>query len=736
MIRMVRSVVKSFRIFFTLLIKKIKMSIYNTYGDCKKGISLFTRIMISTLGSMVITSGAVDNKWLIYLLLPVILIVFLVVTLGEILCKYIVSKLFRYQITNFILVLILFYGVYILQLYGDTSNNAALTATFLFVSIYLSFSYTFWAVVRNKRRNVISILSFLFALSLFVCSNLFLVGEGFKNNIYKEYVEQISLAKEPTKRINYEEKYEINSVSYGSDADVVPRKTHANLASYTYYNGKITEWLRNSYWGTGLKEMPIRGRIWYPVEGGNYPVLFIIHGNHTMVTPSYLGYDYLGESLAKCGYVVVSVDESFLNGYIDYGLVEENDARAILLLENIKEIIFLNEQKNSILYQKINPDKIAISGHSRGGEAAAIAALFSDYDVSPDNGQTKLYYNYNIKTVIAIAPCCDQYKPGDREVELQDVNYFLIHGSHDMDVTEFMGMKQYQNVTFTGKDNYRKAYLYIAGANHGQFNSKWGRYDIGLPSSMFLNTASLLEEKDQEEILIKYMKVCLDVSLKEQYEQEDFLMNCEPYANDLPNTVYVQGYQNSSFQTICNYEEDSRIDTGSIENSKIYALNMMWSEVYTRFTDVSNDVNSDTDNYAAKLRWNTADNPQYVVTLLNTESNLRYLDANYLQFDVVDYDVSSIANGEYKALDFDVIIRYEDGTTEEFTIGDYKTIYPPIAVRLSKADYMFGEDVYKHQFQTIQLPLKQGGIKIESIQFRFLPSKTGAVMLDNIGLSN
>ena len=72
-------------------------------------------------------------------------------------------------------------------------------------------------------------------------------------------------------------------------------------------------YIKEKYQGYGLNEVPIRGKIWYPKEAQNCPVLFMIHGNHNYVEESYLGYEYLGQYLASYGYVMVSVDQNACN---------------------------------------------------------------------------------------------------------------------------------------------------------------------------------------------------------------------------------------------------------------------------------------------------------------------------------------------------------------------------------------------------------------------------------------
>ena len=278
------------------------------------------------------------------------------------------------------------------------------------------------------------------------------------------------------------------SLDYGPEGAV-----EAGTVDLTDYmsrdTGNLVGHYVDAYWDYELDEVPLRGRVWYPAEGQSCPVLFLAHGNHGITTPSYQGYDYLGAYLASYGYVVISVDQNACNM-----LTGENDGRAVLLLEHIGLLLDYSSQRENPLYGKIDPDRIAIAGHSRGGEMAATAYLFNGYDCYPENGAIEFDYHYNIRSIIAIAPTVDQYRPADHSVELEDVNYLLLHGSADRDVTSFQGMAQYENVTFTGRGDYLKSALYIAGANHGQFNSLWGAYDQTGSFAPFLNMESLLDQ--------------------------------------------------------------------------------------------------------------------------------------------------------------------------------------------------------------------------------------------------
>ena len=118
-------------------------------------------------------------------------------------------------------------------------------------------------------------------------------------------------------------------------------------------------------WGFGLKKSPINGRVWYPEGDGPFPLVLIVHGNHDPLDYSDPGYGYLGELLASRGFILVSVDENFING----GLRGESDGRAWLLLKHLEEWKRWNDSAGGPFYHKVDMNNIALMGHSRGGEA-------------------------------------------------------------------------------------------------------------------------------------------------------------------------------------------------------------------------------------------------------------------------------------------------------------------------------------------------------------------------------
>ena len=200
------------------------------------------------------------------------------------------------------------------------------------------------------------------------------------------------------------------------------------------------------------------------------------------------GYGYLGELLASRGFILVSVDENFING----NLRGENDGRGWLLLEHLERWRAWNDSSGSPFYHKVDMGNIALMGHSRGGEAVAVAAAFNRLSHYPDDATIKFNFNFDIKSIVAIAPVDGQYQPAGKPTPLENVNYLVFHGSHDGDVSAFSGLRQYQRIRFTDGKPWFKSAVYMYRANHGQWNTVWGNKDNGPRSGRWLELDALI----------------------------------------------------------------------------------------------------------------------------------------------------------------------------------------------------------------------------------------------------
>jgi dienelactone hydrolase len=375
---------------------------------------------------------------------------------------------------------------------------------------------------------------------------------------------------------------------YGENVDVVSRSVDGSklIDNWEGPGG----WLRTRYWGFDATGLPLQGRVWHPDGDGPFPLVLIVHGNHGMEDFSDPGYAYLGEMLASRGYVFVSVDENFLNSsfadladMLGPGLEEENDARGWLLLEHLALWSEWTDDPAHPLSGLVDMGRVALIGHSRGGEAVAVAAAFNRLDRYPDDATLEFDYGFGIRGVIAIAPSDGQYEPRDRPTPLRDVDYFVIHGSLDGDVTSFMGSSQYSRVELapgSSAGGFRfKSSLYVLGANHGQFNTSWGRNDIGGLWGWALDTRPIMDPEQQRRVARTYFGAFLDVTLRGERGYLPIFRDARRAASWLPDTFYVQSYSDSRDAVIANFEEDLDPATTTLAGGTIEAENLTkWRE--------------------------------------------------------------------------------------------------------------------------------------------------------------
>ncbi|HEX8226570.1 MAG TPA: hypothetical protein VF572_01750 [Candidatus Saccharimonadales bacterium] len=362
--------------------------------------------------------------------------------------------------------------------------------------------------------------------------------------------------------------FEVRTLTYGSGNDR-QRPDYRQVAIRTSSvdaSEIITGWsgfsgnARTKMWGFDATKLPLNGRVWYPAADGKFPLVLIVHGNNSAVQFSDSGFAYLGNLLASRGYIVASVDENFLNtGLIDKmgGLANVNAARGWILLEHLSQWRDWSSQPGNPFNGKVDMDHIALMGHSRGGEAIAIAADFNNRTSLPENKDVIFKYGFSIKSLIALAPSDAQYLPDGKKIKLTGVNYMVLQGAQDADVTTFGGLNQYQRTQIGTDPDSIKSAVYIAGANHGQFNSDWGRHDIGQGvAKHFLRTGNLLASGEQQKIAQVYTSTFLDKTLRGSRQYDGLLQAAARSQPLLPQTDYTHEYSTGSTTYVQDFEGD------------------------------------------------------------------------------------------------------------------------------------------------------------------------------------
>ncbi len=218
-------------------------------------------------------------------------------------------------------------------------------------------------------------------------------------------------------------------------------------------------------------------------EGAPHPVALFLHGRHWNCDydgsgpglnggysfscdaanriPSHEGYNYIMERLASQGIIAISISAHEIQpglGSWDY------NARGRLILKYLDKLWDWNENGTDpfggIFEGKIDMSRIALSGHSRGGEGVVAAQ------------QLNLTWprRYSIVAVNAIAPT-DQ---NGTAYQMTDADYFLLIGARDDDVGNMQGYRTYDRAFPDGMaDRHSKSVAWIYGANHNYFNKVW-----------------------------------------------------------------------------------------------------------------------------------------------------------------------------------------------------------------------------------------------------------------------
>ena len=541
---------------------------------------------------------------------------------------------------------------------------------------------------------------------------------------------------------------------------------------------------RKKYWGFDQKKFPLNGTVWYPEGAGPFPLVLVVHGNHNPRDYSDPGYAYLGELLASRGYIMVSVDMNFING-----LSGENDGRGWLLLKHLEAWRGFDSLPGNPFRGKVDMHNIALVGHSRGGEAVGHAAAFNRLRYYPDDAKTRLGFDFDIKSLIAIAPVDGQYKPADQFVPIENVNYLVFHGSHDGDVTTFNGLRQYQRLRFTDDKPWFKSAVYVYRANHGQWNTVWGNGDRGKRSGRTLALSALLDPEAQRDFAKIYVSAFLDATLRGKREYLPMFRDHRVIGQWLPKTMYITRFEENGFRAFSTHEGDIDLTTGSVPGVALRGDSLaVWREGVIPFRT----MNSPQNNSAVWLGWNNrmagADTTKmgtpasYTITLPDTLASSWSMGRNAsIVFLLSPTDAKpgpravpkdSSAKGDSARGDsakkkaapkpktpkppkaapdttpIDLTVELTDarGTTARLPLSTFGAIRRPLETRImrrEKRDKSQFSTLYEIVLQTYVLPFSDfvaaspgfDPTRLRSIRFVFDRTTAGTVVLDDVGFS-
>ncbi|HUK13435.1 MAG TPA: hypothetical protein VLW17_09030 [Thermoanaerobaculaceae bacterium] len=577
--------------------------------------------------------------------------------------------------------------------------------------------------------------------------------------------------------------YRVLTLTYGS-RDVRRREFGAGAALVTEpvdaapfvkgnegFKMKVRRW----FWGFDPSRFPRNGRVWYPDGAGPFPLVLVVHGNHGMAEYSDPGYAYLCGHLASHGFIAVSVDENFFNGYWAGGLENENDGRAFLLLAHLALWREWSAASGNPFAGKVDMSRIALVGHSRGGEAAAIAGALNRLSRYPDDATVALPHGFAIRSIVAIAPSDGQYSPAGRPTPLEDVNYLLLQGGHDADVSFFMGERQFERLRFTPDGPWFKAYVWAYRANHGQFNTVWGADDAGWPLSLLLDHRPLLSGEEQRRLGKVLVTAFLEATLEGRSEYAGLFRDLRRGRAWLPDDAYLTRYADATFEAVATYDEDVDVTTATLPGATIAGTGLaVWRE--QRLPWRKGDTKQVSVAYvgwreAAPGEARPAGPPAYAISLpAGTAVGGRLGAGSALVFSAAAADEKppepkqepgkpasakpaakpepahdAVGGKNPKPIDFTVEVVDANGTAARLPLSRFRPLLPPLASRFTKLpdeSDLYGKAT-EPVLQSFELPLADfaaaapgfDAASVRAICFVFDRTPRGVVVLGDIGFA-
>jgi dienelactone hydrolase len=464
--------------------------------------------------------------------------------------------------------------------------------------------------------------------------------------------------------------------------------------------------VRKLYWGFDATQFPVNGRVWYPEGGGPFPLVLIVHGNHAGEMPSDPGYAYLGELLASRGYIAVSVDENFINGSLLGGdLYPDIQARADMLLKHLEQWRTWNKTAGNPFRGKVDMNHIALIGHSRGGEAVAMAAETS---------------SFHIQAVVALAPLDDEARPHGQPMVLHDTSYLLLQGGNDDDMSGFQGIRQFQRTTYTASSTAFSGAVFAYHMNHGNMNTSW-IYDYTPATGWLFSRNSLLPGADQRQIVKTYVSAFLEDALKGNRAYRPLFQDYRYGARWLPGTEYASLYKDSRYSPVLTYDFDAAFNSGG---------------GYTTSAGLTSDAVKPLEtrkgvprrSQGAFLSW-PAPGPAYTIYLPKGGA-----PGNTLVLTIADYSAPSL-----QTMDFTLELAGPNQARTRLPLGQFGSLLRPRPIPVTK--YGLLDFAVSHAgamgpvFQQVAIPLPPGyqGADLQAVTLWFDRTPAGTIVLDEVG---
>lgn len=506
---------------------------------------------------------------------------------------------------------------------------------------------------------------------------------------------------------------------------------------------------------------------------GPFPLIVFMHGRHATCykgstatlrwpclsteqpIPSYKGYDYIAQTLASNGYIVVSISANGINAKDNQVADLGAQARAELIQRHLNQWLTFSTTGASPFgtkfIGKVNLTRVGTMGHSRGGEGVVKHFIHNASLGSP----------YNIRAVFPLAPV-DYNRPVINNVALGIILPYC-----DGDVEDIQGVHYFDDARYNvAGDTGAKHTILVMGGNHNYYNTiwtpglfaagtadDWTAYTTGGSSDPHCGTVSgnkRLTAAKQRGTGLAYISALMRAYVGGESQFLPLLTGAAPPPVSAQTTDLHVSYHapdavtlrrdvnrlltstNLTTNTLGGASSQSGLTPhdlcGGESPQPVHCLPASQATSRQPHTDPTDLVPNKRGLSQLRTGWATL-NSTYSNDLPPGSRNVSGFQA--LQFRV-SLNYNDLRNSPNTPQNFSVILVDGAGVTASVRIGDYSSVlfYPP------------GTTVHvpKILLNTVRLPLTAfTGINlsdIRSIQFKFDQTPQGALQISDLAFAN
>jgi hypothetical protein len=332
-------------------------------------------------------------------------------------------------------------------------------------------------------------------------------------------------------------------------------------------------------------------------------------------------------------------------------------------------------------------------------------------------------------------------------MKLEDVSFLALQGSYDSDEASFHGLRQFRRIEFPGSDYHFKAGLYLHRANHGQFNTVWGRRDAGPPHAWLLNLAPLIDGETQRRVALVSIAAFLEATLHEKLSYVPLFRDPRVGREWFPDVTLVAQFSDSRTTPIATFEEDLDVSTATLEGARVEAEGLsLWREEELLFRDDQKQGTS-----AVVLGWSPGSQASWTLRFRpegeafdSTSRLVFFMGASTERPDPEEAPESTPPAREIPRIEIEI----EDlaGESSRFELSDRKPIAMPLEVQFLKTAWLNREAhgrTWEPTLSSYDIPLELFVLRNErldlarlaAVRFVLTSEKGSVVVLDDVAVA-